>query len=88
MSAEETQLFRDTVLLILRNYPRGLNRERLDTCLRAGGLDHFTFRDMDFHLEYLGGKNLIAKADKSHSVGNALWKLTAAGVDDLEGRGL
>jgi len=88
MTATETQLFRDTVLLTARNYPRGVSRESLDVCLRNAGFSDFTKRDLDFHLDYLRGKKLLENPSKHHTPELQLWKLTAEGVDDLAVRNL
>ena len=88
MKAEETQLFRDTILLSARNYPRGITRTSLDVCLRSAGFRDFSHRDLDFHLDYLRGKKLMENPSKHHTPELQLWKLTSEGVDDLAVRNL
>lgn len=88
MTPEETQIFRDTILMTTRNYPRGITRMSLDICLRSAGFTHHTYRDLDFHLEYLVSKTFLEVPNKSHTPELRMFKLTAAGVDDLSVRGL
>jgi hypothetical protein len=88
MTSTETHLFRDTILLTARNFPRGITRQSLDVCLRSAGFHDFSFRDLDFHLDYLRGKKLLENPSKHHTPELQLWKLSAEGVDDLAMRNL
>jgi hypothetical protein len=88
MNAQETQLFRDTIMMSVQRYPRGLTLFSIDTALRASGYRHFGERDLEGHIHYLVDKGFMAEVPKTHTPQLQMWRLTAAGTDDLAKRGL
>ena len=89
MNAEQLELFRDLLLRSLKaSRSVGLTLTSLDVSLHAMGCRHFTKEDLEDELQYFVSKELVEEVVKTHSVGNKLWRLTAAGVDDLEKRGI
>ena len=66
----------------------GLSLITLDVTLRACGFKGFAAEEIEAEVRYFMDKGFVAEVPKSHSVGNRIWRITAAGVDDLEGRGL
>ena len=66
----------------------GLSLTTLDVTLRACGFKGFAAEEIEAVVQYFMDKGFVAEAPKSHSLGNRIWRITAAGVDDLEKRGL
>jgi len=89
MNSSQREIFRDTILRTLKaSAGCGLTLATLDVTLRACGFRNFQEADIEADLQYLSDKGFVAEVPKSHSLGNRLWRLTAAGTDDLEKRGL
>jgi len=86
---EHLELFRDAILRSLKaNRTTGMNRFTLEIALRMVGFPLATTADLEQEIQYLIDKGFIVEAAKSHTPANRRWRLTAVGVDDLEGRGL
>jgi hypothetical protein len=86
---EHLELFRDAILRALKASPTaGLNRGTLEIALRLGGFPPATAQDVEREIQYLIDKGFVAEVLKSHSPANKRWRLTAAGMDDLDLRGL
>ena len=89
MNTSQREIFRDTLLRALKaSAGCGLSLVTLDITLRSCGFRHFQEADLEADLQYLLDKGFVAEVPKSHSLGNRLWRITAAGTDDLEKRGL
>ena len=89
MNAQQREIFRDTTLRAFQACGGcGLSLVTLEVTLRACGFRSFTREDMEGEIQYFVDKGFLAEVAKSHSVGNRIWRITAAGRDDLEGRGL
>jgi hypothetical protein len=89
MNLQQREIFRDTILRSLKAAAGcGLTLATLEVALRACGFRHFQEADIEGDLQYLSDKGFMAEVPKSHSLGNRLWRITAAGTDDLEKRGL
>jgi len=85
----QIELFRDALLRALKAaYSTGFSLSNLEIALRLSGFRHFTTAELEGELQYFADKGLVRENWKSHSVSNKIWRITAAGVDDLEGRGL
>jgi hypothetical protein len=82
------ELFRDTLLRGFRNMRTGLGLESLRVILTSCGFTRFEDGDMEDDIQYFMDKGFLVEVFKSHSPGNRIWRITAAGVDDLEKRGL
>jgi hypothetical protein len=89
MNKQRQEVFRDTVLRAFQaGSGCGLGLETVLVTLRACGFKEFTGEEMEAAVQYFVDKGFVAEVAKSHSVGNRLWRITAAGTDDLERRGL
>jgi hypothetical protein len=89
MNALQHEIFRETVLRAFKaSGGCGLSLMTLDATLRACGFKRFSAEDAETEVQYFLDKGFVAEVPKSHSVGNRIWRITAAGVDDLESRGL
>jgi hypothetical protein len=85
----QLELFRDALLRALKAArSAGFSPSNLEIALRASGFRHFTTAELDAELQYFADKGFITEIRKSHTVSNRVWRITAAGIDDLEGRGL
>jgi hypothetical protein len=85
----QLELFRDALLRALKAaHSTGFSLSNLEIALRASGFRHFTLSELEGELQYFTDKGFVAENPKSHSVANRVWRITAAGVDDLEKRGL
>jgi hypothetical protein len=88
MNKQRHEIFRDTLLRAFQaGGGCGLGLETLEVTLRACGFKGFTEEEMEAEVQYFVDKGFIAEVAKSHSTGNKLWRITAAGTDDLERRG-
>jgi hypothetical protein len=89
MNAQQREIFRETALRAFKaTGVCGLSLVTLEVSLTACGFRRFTPGEMEDDLQYFMDKGFIAEVPKSHSLGNRIWRITAAGVDDLERRGL
>ena len=89
MNGQQREVFRETVLRAFHAAAGcGLSLVTLDVTLRTCGFKGFAPEDIESEVRYFMDKGFVAEVPKSHSVGNRIWRITAAGVDDLEGRGL
>jgi len=89
MNAQQREIFRETVLRAFQaSAGCGLSLATLDVALRACGFKGFAPEEIEAQVQYFMDKGFVAEAPKSHSLGNRIWGITAAGVDDLERRGL
>jgi hypothetical protein len=89
MNAQQHEVFRDMVLRAFKmSKGCGLSLVTLDTTLRNCGFTRHEPEEMEAEVQYFMDKGFVAEVAKSHSVGNRIWRITAAGVDDLERRGL
>jgi hypothetical protein len=89
MSTQQREIFRDTALRAFQACGGcGLSLVTLEVTLKACGFRGFTTGDMEGEIRYFVDKGFLAEVAKSHSVGNRIWRITAAGTDDLERRGL
>jgi hypothetical protein len=89
MTQSQREIFRDTVLRAFQACSGcGLNLVTLEVTLRACGFRRFTTEEMEGDIQYFTDKGFLAEVAKSHSLGNRIWRITAAGMDDLERRGL
>jgi hypothetical protein len=85
----QLELFRDALLRALKAArSTGFSLSNLEIALRVSGFRYFTTAELEGELQYFADKGFIAENRKSHTVSNRIWRITAAGVDDLEGRGL
>jgi hypothetical protein len=89
MNAQQREIFRETVLRAFQaSAGCGLSLTTLDVTLRACGFKGFTAEEIEAEVRYFMDKGFVAEVPKSHSLGNRIWRITAAGTDDLERRGL
>jgi hypothetical protein len=90
MNAQENlELFRDALLRSLKaNRTTGMNRFTLEIALRMTGFARATAGEVEQEIQYFMDKGFVVEVAKSHSPANKRWRITAAGVDDLEMRGL
>jgi len=89
IAPNQLELFRDALLRALKAArSTGFNLSNLEIALRVSGFRHFTTEDLEEQLQYFADKGFVAENRKSHSVANRIWRITAAGIDDLEERGL
>ncbi|MGA2175061.1 MAG: hypothetical protein ABSH38_08790 [Verrucomicrobiota bacterium] len=89
ITENQLELFRDALLRALKAAgSTGLSVSTLEIALRASGFRHFNTQELEGQLQYFGDKDFAAEVPKSHSVSNKRWRITAAGIDDLEGRGM
>ena len=89
MNAQQHEIFRETVLRAFKAAAGcGLSLVTLDVTLRACGFRRVETEEIEAEVQYFMDKGLVAEVAKSHSVGNRIWRITAAGTDDLERRGL
>jgi hypothetical protein len=89
MNAQQHEIFRETVLRAFKAARGcGLSLVTLDATLRTCGFRNFDQEEMEMEVQYFMDKGFVAEMAKSHSLGNRIWRITAAGVDDLEKRGL
>jgi hypothetical protein len=89
MNAQQHEIFRETVLRAFKAAQGcGLSLVTLDVTLRTCGFKGFEPEAVEAEVQYFIDKGFVAEVAKSHSMGNRIWRITAAGVDDLEGRGL
>jgi hypothetical protein len=88
MKAEQRELFRDTILRSFRQMRGGMNLATLAVIVRSCGFKDFENADLEEDIQYFVDKGFLADVPKSHSVAIKLWRITAAGIDDLEGRGI
>jgi hypothetical protein len=85
----QLELFRDALLRALKAArATGFSLSNLEIALRASGFRHFAPAELEAELQYFADKGFVAENPKSHSLANRIWRITAAGVDDLEKRGL
>jgi hypothetical protein len=83
------ELFRDALLLSLKAARSvGMNVFTLQIALRVMGFPGLARGEVEEQIQYFVDKGFIAEVPKSHSPANRIWRLTAAGMDDLEKRGL
>ncbi len=89
ISQNQLELFRDALLRALKAARSiGLSVSTLEIALRIAGFRHVNAEDLEGELRYFADKGFAVEVPKSHSMSNKLWRITAAGIDDLEGRGL
>jgi hypothetical protein len=89
MNAQQHEIFRETVLRSFKAAAGcGLCLTTLDTTLRVCGFKNFDAAGIEAEVQYFMDKGFVAEVPKSHSLGNRIWRITAAGTDDLEKRGL
>jgi len=89
MNAQQQEVFRETVLRAFQAAAGcGLCLTTLDVTLRACGFKGFAAGEIEAVVQYFMDKGFVAEVPKSHSLGNRIWRITAAGVDDLERRGM
>jgi hypothetical protein len=89
MNPQQREIFRETALRAFKaSGACGLSLVTLEVSLTACGFRRFTADEMEADLQYFVDKGFIAEVPKSHSLGNRIWRITAAGIDDLERRGL
>jgi hypothetical protein len=89
MNATQREIFRETVLRAFKAAAGcGLSLPTLDVALRACGFKGFAAEEIEAEVQYFMDKGFVAEVAKSHSLGNRIWRITAAGTDDLERRGL
>jgi hypothetical protein len=88
MSTEQREIFRDTILQALNRMPGGMSLATLRVILKSCGFTRFAEEDVEAGLQYFIDKQFVAPVPKSHSLGLKVWRITAAGVDDLESRDL
>ena len=88
MNAQQQEVFRETVLRAFQAAAGcGLSLTTLDVTLRVCGFKGFDAGEVEAEVQYFMDKGFVAEVAKSHSVGNRIWRITAAGTDDLERRG-
>lgn len=88
-SQNQLELFRDALLRALKAARAGgFSLSNLEIALRASGFRGFTLQELEGELRYFADKGFVVENKKSHSVANRIWRITAAGIDDLEARGL
>jgi hypothetical protein len=86
---EHLELFRDAILRSLKaNRVTGMNLFTLEIALRMGGFPRAATGETEQEIQYFIDKGFVVEVPKSHSPANKRWRITAAGVDDLEKRGL
>jgi hypothetical protein len=86
---DQLELFRDALLRALKAARSTVfTLSNLEIALRASGFRHFTAAELEAELQYFADKGFVAENYKSHSLANRIWRITAAGIDDLEERGL
>jgi hypothetical protein len=89
MNQQQREVFRETTLRAFKAASGcGLTLLTLEVTLRSCGFRNFTSEEMEGEIQYFTDKGFLAEVSKSHSVGNRIWRITAAGIDDLERRGL
>jgi hypothetical protein len=89
MKAQQHEVFRETMLRAFQAAGGcGLSLTTLEVTLRVCGFKRFETEDVEAEVQYFTDKGFVAEVPKSHSVGNRIWRITAAGVDDLEKRGI
>ena len=89
MNAQQREVFRETVLRAFQSAGCcGLSLATLEVTLRTCGFKRFEPEEIEADVQYFTDKGFVAEVSKSHSVGNRIWRITAAGTDDLERRGL
>ncbi len=87
MNAQQHEIFRDTVLRAFQAAAGcGLSLTTLEVTLRACGFKRLEEQRIEAEVQYFMDKGFVAEVPKSHSLGNRLWRITAAGTDDLERR--
>jgi hypothetical protein len=86
---EHLELFRDAILRSLKaNRTTGMNRFTLEIALHLVGFPRASAEEVEQEIQYFMDKGFIVEVPKSHSPAHKRWRITAAGVDDLELRGL
>jgi hypothetical protein len=86
---EHLELFRDALLRSLKAArSAGMNLFTLEMALRLTGFSTLVRWEVEEQIQYFMDKGFIVEVPKSHSPANRIWRLTAAGMDDLEKRGL
>ena len=86
---DHLELFRDALLRSLKTArSAGMNLFTLEMALRLTGFSSLAPGEVQEQIQYFMDKGFIAEVPKSHSPANKIWRLTAAGMDDLEKRGL
>jgi hypothetical protein len=89
MNKQQREIFRETVLRAFNEAAGcGLSLGTLDVTLRACGFKNFAPEEIETEVQYFMDKGFVVEVPKSHSLGNRIWRITAAGTDDLEKRGL
>ncbi|MGA2750775.1 MAG: hypothetical protein ABSG59_18545 [Verrucomicrobiota bacterium] len=89
ISNEQLELFRDALLRSLKNArSTGMNLFTLEIALRSCGFRHFSLDELQGELQYFCDKGFAVEILKSHSRAYKIWRITAAGIDDLEQKGL
>ena len=89
ISNDQLELFRDALLRSLKAArSTGLNIFTLEIALRSCGFRHFSLAELEAELQYFVDKGFAVEVLKSHSRAYKIWRISAAGVDDLEQKGL
>jgi hypothetical protein len=87
MNTQQHEIFRDTVLRAFQAAAGcGLGLTTLEVTLRACGFKRLEEQMIEAEVQYFMDKGFVAEVAKSHSLGSRLWRITAAGTDDLERR--
>ena len=87
MTTQQHEIFRETMLRAFQAAAGcGLSLTTLAVTLRACGFKKIEEQMMEADVQYFMDKGFVAEVPKSHSLGNRLWRITAAGTDDLERR--
>jgi hypothetical protein len=89
MNAQQREIFRETVLRAFKAAAGcGLSLTTLEVTLRVCGFKGVEAGEIEAEVQYFMDKGFVAEVPKSHSLGNRIWRITAAGTDDLEQRGM
>lgn len=88
MNAEQKEILRDTILRSFRTMRGAMRLTTLAVIVKSCGFKDFENADLEEDIQYFVDKGFLAEVAKSHSMANKLWRITAAGIDDLEGRGI
>ena len=89
MTPEHREQFRLALIRILAAAGSvGMKRASLKISIDIAGFDHTSDADLDNELDYLAGKSLAERMDKTISPEVARWKITATGRDYAAEQGL
>ena len=87
MTAEQISILRDTILRVAARFKAPLASSTIEVCVGQAGF-RCDAEQLDDHLRYLCITGFLTEAPRSHTAQLRQWQITAAGLRDLEQRGL